>query len=97
MLRMLALVVLGNSSIAMAQVPPAEPTPAETAASAEAIPPSEPAEAAEPTEPAEPAEPAEVEEAPKMKKVCRSVEVVGSAIGRTVCTMKPIRPKPKAD
>lgn len=82
MLRMLSLAVLGSSSMALAQVPP--PAPAEPVE-----------KVAAPSEPAPPAEEVAPEE-PKMKRVCRSVEVVGSAVGRTVCTMKPIRaPRPK--
>ena len=82
MLRMLSLVLLGCSSIAIAQAPPAD------------SPPAEPTPTAEPAPPAEEPPPEE----PKMKKVCRSVEVVGSAVGRTVCTMKPVRsPKPNGN
>ena len=84
MLRMISLVLLGCSSIALAQVPSSQPAPAEPAAPVQSTPPAELA----PVEDVAPEE-------PKMKKVCRQVEVVGSAIGRSVCTMKPIRsPKP---
>ena len=84
MLRMMSLVLLGCSSIALAQVPPSQPAPAEPAAPVQSAPSAELA----PIEDVAPEE-------PKMKKVCRQVEVVGSAIGRSVCTMKPIRaPKP---
>lgn len=67
MLRLLSLVTLGFSSIALAQLPPAPP----------------PAPAEPTPESALPAEEAAPEE-PKMKKVCRQVEVVGSAVGRSV-------------
>ncbi|MEO7411253.1 MAG: hypothetical protein ABIU10_08040 [Sphingomicrobium sp.] len=87
---MLSLILLVSPTLALAQAPPAlpaEPAPAETEAVAEPA--------------AEPAPPAEAElppEEPPMKKVCRTVEVVGSAIGRTVCTMKPVRAsKPKGE
>lgn len=89
MLRMISLVLLGCSSIALAQVPSSQPAPAEPAAPVQSAPLAELA----PVEdvPAEDVAPEE----PKMKKVCRQVEVVGSAIGRSVCIMKPIRaPKP---
>ena len=82
MLRILLLVLLVSPATALAQVPPAPPSPP----------------VSESAPPADVAPPAEVEiapEEPKMKKVCRQVEVVGSAIGRSVCTLKPIRaPKP---
>lgn len=85
MLRMLSLVLLGSSSIAIAQVQPAPPAP-----------PAAPAEPAPAVDPAPAVEAEAAVEEPKMKKVCRQVEVVGSAVGRSVCTMKPIRaPKPK--
>ena len=122
MLRMLSLVLLVSPTLALAQVPPAQPLePATTetepaaeselapqaAVTAEPAPATEPAPAAEsvpatgavPATEAAPADEAELPpEEPKMKRVCRQVEVVGSAIGRTVCTMKPIRaPKPKGE
>ena len=88
MLRMLSLVLLGSSSIAVAQVQPAPPAPP--------APPAAPAEPAPAVDPAPAVEAEAAVEEPKMKKVCRQVEVVGSAVGRSVCTMKPIRaPKPK--
>jgi hypothetical protein len=117
---MLSLVLLVSPTLALAQVPPAqplepattesepapetEPAPesevqtdpaAETAPAVEAAPAAEAAPAPEPA----PATEAELPpEEPKMKRVCRQVEVVGSAIGRTVCTMKPVRaPKPKGE
>ena len=79
MLRMLSLVLVGCSSSAVAQAPPAPPAPVEPSAAVEAAPEANVAP-----------------EEPKRKKVCRQFEVVGSALGGQVCTMKPIRaPKPK--
>ena len=108
MLRMLSLVLLVSPAMALAQVPPAPPPEPVTEGSEpapvpapEPTPATEPAPAAEAAPAAEPAPPAEAElppEEPPMKKVCRRVEVVGSAIGRTVCTLKPVRaPKPKSE
>ena len=77
MLRMLSLLVLGSSSLTLAQVPTAPSVslpPAEAAGSDNA-----------------PVEPDVVPEEPKMKKVCRPVEVVGSSIPRRICSMKPLR------
>lgn len=34
----------------------------------------------------------EVAEVPKMKKVCRTIQMVGSAIPKKICTMRPIKP-----
>jgi hypothetical protein len=56
-----------------------------------------PAAAAEPA-PADAAEPQAPPQQYKTKKVCRSIEVVGSSIPRTTCTTKKIPVKPaKAD
>ena len=77
MLRLLPLLIAGSSAISLAQTPPVTPPVVEQA--------SLPVEAQVSSE-----APVELAE-PKMKKVCRSIEVVGSAIPRRVCTMKPVR------
>ncbi len=108
MLRMLGLVLLGSSSIAIAQAapqtPPEMPVPTEPAPAqaTEAAPPAEvppadvappPAEVAEPAAPVDLARPVEApEEQPLMKKVCHTEDVVGSAFPRKVCKMKPVKP-----
>lgn len=86
MLRYLAGLSLMSSALAIAQPAAPDPTQAPVAA-----------EVAAPAPAPEPAEAAEVAEAPKMKKVCRMVEVVGSAIGKTICTMKPVKPSKGAN
>ena len=99
MLRMLAMVLLGSSSIAIAQTappaPPEMPIPAEPTPPAEAVPPAEePAPPAETAATADLARPVEAPaEQPLMKKVCHTEDVVGSAFPRKVCKMKPIKPK----
>jgi len=58
------------------------------------------AQEAAPAEPAQDVAAAEAPQAPvayKTKRVCRSVEVVGSSIPRTTCTTKKIPIKPKTE
>lgn len=61
------------------------------------------AQVVEPEQPVEEVAAAAAAEAPpvpvayKTKKVCRSVEVVGSSIPRTTCTTKKIPIKPKVE
>jgi hypothetical protein len=87
MLRMFSVLILCSSAAAVAQATAVQPATPPVAA----VQPAPPADAQASVEPAD--APEAVEE-PQMKKVCHSQEVVGSAIPRTVCVMKPVR-KPK--
>ena len=92
MLRVLVGLTLLCTTAAIAQ--PAPPTSARTPVAAAV---AETPEAPQVTDVSETPEAQESSEAPKMKKVCRTYEVVGSAIGKTVCTMKPVKPSKKAN
>lgn len=86
MLRMIPVLILCSSAMAMAEQPAAQPaTP--PAPQVAPVPAAEQGQAVAATEATEAVE--AVEE-PQMKKVCRAQEVVGSAIPRTVCVMKPV-------
>jgi len=81
MLRFLVGLSLMSSAAAIAQ--PAAPEPTEAPV---------PVEVAEAPEAPEAPKTPQLTEAPKMKKVCRTYEVVGSAIPKTTCTMRPVKP-----
>ena len=86
MFRIVSTLLVGWSSLALAQNSPAPPAP----------PPALQLQSVAAAEPAP--EPEAVPAEPKMRKVCHTVEVVGSSIPRSICTMKPVRtPKPPVD
>ena len=106
MLRLLAGLSLMSSTIAFSQPvqPPAPVTPVTPVAPVAPVTPetaetpvtSTAPETAAAPEAVDATETAEVE-APKMKKICRTQEVVGSAIPRRICTMRAIKPaKPRS-
>ena len=104
MLRVFAGLSLLSSAVAVAQTaPPAPATPPPVAPAPEPVAPTmtppvapEATEAPEAVEAPEAAEAPEAE-APKMKKVCHAEDVVGSAIPRQICKMKPIKPPKSAN
>jgi hypothetical protein len=83
MLRLFSVLILCSSAMAVAGEPAVQPAATTSTAT--------PAEAAEAAPAVEAAEATEAVEEPQMKKVCHSEDVVGSAIPRRVCKMKPVR------
>ena len=90
MLRFLVGLSLMSAAAAIAQ--PATPAPANTPVPVEGSAAPAPVETPAGADVAEAPSAPQESEAPKMKKVCRTYEVVGSAIGKTVCTMRKVKP-----
>ena len=92
MLRVLAGLSLVTSAVSVAQTAPPAPPPESTVSPTPSVAPAPEVQVAPPAPVVAEAPPPVVEE-PKMKKVCHLEDVAGSAFPRTICKMKPVKPK----